>query len=43
LQIQPEDFEAVLCSIGFKPGKRLGEPGEGREYLNLWIAGTVFY
>jgi len=30
LQIQPEDFEAVLCSIGFKPGQRLGEPGEGR-------------
>ncbi|KAN0126478.1 Bicoid-interacting protein 3 (Bin3) domain containing protein [Russula decolorans] len=30
LQIQPEEFETVLCSIGFKPAQRLGEPGEGR-------------
>jgi len=30
LQIQPEGFESVLCSIGFKPAQRLGEPGEGR-------------
>ncbi|KAI9507518.1 Bicoid-interacting protein 3-domain-containing protein [Russula earlei] len=29
-QMRPEDFEATLCSIGFKPGQRLGEPGEGR-------------
>ena len=35
LQIQPEGFEGVLCSIGFKPAQRLGEPGEGRECLNI--------
>jgi 7SK snRNA methylphosphate capping enzyme len=37
LQIQPEGFERVLCSIGFDPAQRLGEPGEGREYLDLWV------
>jgi hypothetical protein len=37
LQIQPEGFETVLCPIGFKPAIRLGEPGEGREYLNLHV------
>ena len=37
LQIQPEGFERVLCSIGFDPGKMLGEPGEGREYLYLQV------
>ena len=36
LQIQPEGFEAVLCTIGFEPAQRLGEPGEGREFLYLW-------
>ncbi|KAF8467139.1 Bin3-domain-containing protein [Russula ochroleuca] len=30
LQIQPEGFETILCSLGFKPAQRLGEPGEGR-------------
>ena len=35
LQIQPEGFEGVLCSIGFKPAQRLGEPGEGRECLDI--------
>ncbi|KAI0306811.1 S-adenosyl-L-methionine-dependent methyltransferase [Multifurca ochricompacta] len=32
LQIQPEGFEVILCSMGFDPAQRLGEPGEGREY-----------
>ena len=35
LQIRPEGFEGVLCSIGFKPAQRLGEPGEGRECSNM--------
>jgi 7SK snRNA methylphosphate capping enzyme len=30
LQIQPDGFETVLCSIGFEPAQGLGEPGEGR-------------
>ena len=33
MQIQPDGFEDVLCSIGFKRAQRLGEPGEGRECL----------
>lgn len=33
LQVQPEKFETVLRSIGFKSAQRLGEPGEGRECL----------
>ena len=37
LQIQPEGFERVLCSIGFDPAQRLGELGEGREYLYLQV------
>ena len=36
LQIQPEGFEGVLCSIGFKRTQRLGEPGEGRECSDIW-------
>ncbi|KAN0137296.1 Bicoid-interacting protein 3 (Bin3) domain containing protein [Lactarius tabidus] len=30
LQLQPEGFETVLCSIGFRHVQRNGEPGEGR-------------
>ncbi|KAI9458002.1 Bicoid-interacting protein 3-domain-containing protein [Lactarius psammicola] len=30
LQLQPEGFETVLCSMGFRHVQRLGEPGEGR-------------
>jgi len=42
LQIQPEGFETVLRSIGFKPAQRLGERGEGREYLDLrLVSGTL--
>lgn len=41
MQIQPEGFEAVLCDIGFEPAQRLGEPGEGREYLGRQIAVAV--
>ena len=37
LQIQPDGFERVICSIGFDPAQRLGEPGEGREYLGLRV------
>ncbi|KAH9959266.1 Bin3-domain-containing protein [Russula dissimulans] len=41
LQIQPEGFDVVLCSIGFKPGQRLGEPGEGRfrRPVDLYVKG----
>ena len=41
-QIQPECFQAVLHSIGFKPVRRLGEPGDGREYLDLRIKFLYF-
>ncbi|KAH9169489.1 Bicoid-interacting protein 3-domain-containing protein [Lactarius sanguifluus] len=30
LQLQPEGFETVLCSMGFRHVQMLGEPGEGR-------------
>ncbi|KAH9959527.1 S-adenosyl-L-methionine-dependent methyltransferase [Lactifluus volemus] len=42
LQIQPENFEAVLCSIGFRPAQRLGEHGEGRFHrpVDLYIKQT---
>jgi hypothetical protein len=39
LQIQLECFKTVVCSIGFKHARRLGEPGEGREYLDLSTMG----
>ncbi|SRR6266404_6559491 len=32
LQLQPENFQAVLCSMGFHHVKKLGEPGEGRKH-----------
>ncbi|KAI9447597.1 Bicoid-interacting protein 3-domain-containing protein [Lactarius indigo] len=32
LQLQPEGFETVLGSMGFRHVQMLGEPGEGREY-----------
>ena len=35
LQLQPEGFETVLCTMGFRHAQRLGEPGEGRKYP-LW-------
>ena len=35
LQIQPKGFEDVLCSIGFKRGQRLGDPGEGRKCSDI--------
>jgi len=35
LQVWPEGFEDVLCSIGFKPVQRLGKPGEGCECSNM--------
>ncbi|KAI0249983.1 Bicoid-interacting protein 3-domain-containing protein [Lactifluus subvellereus] len=42
LQIQPEGFEAILCTIGFQPAQRLGEPGEGRfrRPVDLYIKQT---
>lgn len=45
LQIRPEGFEGVLCSIGFKPAQRLGEPGEGRECLDIpqWLIVVVVF
>ncbi|KAH8977135.1 Bin3-domain-containing protein [Lactarius akahatsu] len=30
LRLQPEGFETVLCSMGFRHVQMLGEPGEGR-------------
>ncbi|KAH9031972.1 Bicoid-interacting protein 3-domain-containing protein [Lactarius hengduanensis] len=30
LQLQPEGFETVLCSMGFRHVQMLGEPGKGR-------------
>jgi hypothetical protein len=41
LQIQPEEFETVLCAIGFEPAQRLGEPGEGREYLDPGVISSA--
>jgi len=37
LQILPECSETILSSIGFKPARRLGEPGDGREYPDLQV------
>jgi len=37
LQIWPEGFEGVLCSIGFKPMQRLSKPGEGCKCSNMLL------
>jgi len=34
LKLRPDDFESILCNIGFGPAQHLGTTGEGGGFIH---------
>jgi 7SK snRNA methylphosphate capping enzyme len=43
-KLRPDDFDSMLCEIGFGPGQHLGTTGEGGGYIHVRsMDGSLFF